>query len=103
MKFDPMVLALIFIIALVAVSFWRLHKNPNVDFNLLDLLMENGRVSKVSCMVLGSFAMNTWIMVQLTLHDKLTEVYFSAYIAAWVAPLIVRMIAQQPQQKEEKP
>lgn len=81
------------IAAAVAWSLYRVHRNPNVEFNLLDLLMENGRVSKVSCLVMGSFAVTTWIMVSLTLTGRQTEGYFTIYGAVWVAPLLARMFA----------
>jgi hypothetical protein len=103
MTFDPMVFVLVLTMALIAYSFWQAHKNPLVDFNVFDLLMENGRVSKVACMVLGSFIMTTWMMVHLTIHDKMTEGYMTTYMAAWIAPLIAKMFVQPAVPKEDKP
>jgi len=31
-------------------------------------------------------------MVYLTINEKLSEGYFTAYIAAWVAPAVVKLI-----------
>ena len=62
-----------------------------MDFNLLDLLIENGRVSKVSCLVMGSFFVTSWIMLDLQFHGKMTEGYMTTYGAVWVSPLLVRL------------
>jgi hypothetical protein len=83
-------------IMLVAIGFagWRLHQNPENDFNILDLLMENGRVSKAAVVLMGAFALTSWLMVQLTLAGKMTEGYFGLYSAAWIAPVVVKLITQ---------
>ncbi len=88
----------IFIIAALGVlwSIYRLHLNPNVEFNALDLLMEGGRVSKVSCLVMGSFGVTSWLMLDLQVHGKMTEGYFMGYGGMWVAPLIVRLMNPIP-------
>lgn len=74
-------------------SVYRLHKNAAVEFNMLDLLMENGRVSKVSCVMMGSFALHSWIMIDLEVHGKMTEGYLTIYGATWIAPLIARLFS----------
>ena len=83
-----------FLISVLAImwSFYRLHRNPDVVFNLLDLLMENGRVSKVSFLVMGAFFVTSWVMLALQASGKMTEVIFAAYGSIWVAPLITRLM-----------
>lgn len=83
-----------FIITILGIiwSIYRLHKSPNVDFNILDLLMENQRVSKVSCLVMGAFFVTSWIMVDLQANAHMTEGYLGLYAGAWVAPLIARLM-----------
>jgi hypothetical protein len=73
-------------------SIYRLHRNPDIDFNILDLVMENGRVSKVSCLVMGAFTLHSWIMIDLQATAKMTEGYLTIYGATWVAPLITRLV-----------
>jgi hypothetical protein len=82
-----------FIIAVLGIiwSIYRLHLNPAVNFNMLDLLIENGRVSKVSCLVMGSFFVTSWVIVDLQVRGKMTEGYLGLYAGAWVAPLIARL------------
>lgn len=73
-----------------------MHMNPDVDFNMLDLLMSNGRVSKISCLVMGAFGVTSWLMLELTVHNKMTEGYFGLYCTAWVAPLITQLMNAGP-------
>lgn len=77
-------------------SIYRLHRNPDVDFNFLDLLIENGRVSKISCIVMGAFFLHSWIMVDLQAHALMTEGYLTIYGATWVSPLLVRLFMPAP-------
>lgn len=85
--------ALLILTLVIAWSFYRAHRNPQFTFNVFDLIMENGRVSKVSCLVMGAFAVHTWIMVRLTFDAKMTEGYLTIYGATWVAPLLARMFS----------
>ena len=88
--------ALLIVALVIAWSLYRAHKGNDgyfSQFNLLDLLMENGRVSKVSCLVMGAFAVHTWIMVRLTFDGKMSEGYLTIYGATWVAPMLARMFS----------
>ena len=76
-------------------SLYRAHKRPDVDFNFLDLLMENGKVSKISCLVMGSFGLHSWIMLDLETHGRMTEGYLTIYGATWVSPLLIRLFTPQ--------
>lgn len=69
-------------------------------FNLFDLIMENGRLSKISCLVMGAFTVHTWIMVRLTFDGKMTEGYLTIYGATWVAPMLARMFSASPSRVE---
>lgn len=73
-------------------SIYRLHLNPNVDFNMLDLLMENDRVSRISCMVIGAFLLNSWVILDLEIHGHLTEGFMLSYSGSWVAPLLIKLL-----------
>ena len=88
---DPLTWVLILGALLVALSFWKLQKSP-VEFDLRDLLMENGRVSKIAIVFLGSFALSGWIMIRLTLKGEMTEGYLTTFGAMWVTPLIARVV-----------
>lgn len=93
---DIMGMILAFIVVSLVFAVWRLHKDPTVDFNILDLLMENGRVSKAAVVMMGAFSLTSWMMIQLTLSKLMTEGYFGLYSAAWIAPVVVKLITQGP-------
>ena len=90
------------LIAVLAIgwSFYRAHMGPH-PFNLFDLLMEHGRVSKMSCILMGSFFVTSWLLIRLTIDGTVTEGYFTSYGGIWVAPLIARMFAPAPRKEEE--
>ena len=54
--------------------------------------MQNGRVSRVACLVMGAFFVTSWIMIDLQAHGKMTEGYMGLYAGAWVAPLIASLM-----------
>lgn len=86
--------AAILILALViSWTFLRAHRNLNNQFNLFDLLMENGRLSRLACVFMGSFVMTTWLIVRLTLEGKLTEGFFSIYGGFWIVPIVAKMFS----------
>lgn len=83
----------------IGVSFWRAHHSPTFEFNAFDLLMENGKVSKIAVAFMGVLAVTTWIMVDLQVTGKMTEGYLTTYGAMWVTPLIARVVFN----KQESP
>ena|SRR5271170_4761893 len=56
------------------------------------LLGEDGKISRAACVLLGSFLLTSWGMVFMWLNEKMTEGYFAAYLAAWVAPAVTKLI-----------
>ncbi len=85
--------ALLIVALAVAWSFYRAHRNKDFTFNVFDLIMEGGKLSKISCLVMGAFTVHTWIMIRLTFDAKMTETYLTIYGATWVAPLLTRMFS----------
>jgi hypothetical protein len=92
--------------ALLALSYLiRQSRNGNSPIDIEDLLLERGpdgtkQLSKIAFYLLGAFLVSSWVVVyQLTL-GTLTDVTFGAYLAAWVAPLITKIVknghAEQP-------
>lgn len=69
------------------------------EFNLFDLLMEHGRLSRIACVFLGSFLTTSWIMVRLTLDGKMTEGYLAGYGALWVAPIVAKILGPSTENK----
>ena len=85
--------AMLIVALVIAWSIYQAHKDPTVRFNLLELLMDNGRVSKTAFAFMVTLSVTSGLMVLLMLDGKMTEGYFTAYGAAWVAPLIAKMFA----------
>ena len=81
------------IVAGVAVSFYRYQKNPDNTFNILDLMMENGRVSRLAVAFLLTLVVTSWVMIKLTVDGKMTEGYLMAFGGMWIAPIISKMFA----------
>lgn len=92
MKPDWMLIILAGAAVFVVMSFWRAHRTPGFDFNAFDLIMENGKVSKIAFTFMSAFAVTTWILVDLQLKGKMTEGYMTTYGAMWVASLVLKVV-----------
>lgn len=89
---DLMGIFLLIILAIIAISFWRAQKSPLLAFDAFDLIMENGRVSKIAIAFLLVLLVTTWVIVDLQLKGNLTEGYFMAYGGMWVMPLVAKVV-----------
>jgi hypothetical protein len=77
------------------VILWTLERRSRSNasaFRFDDLLTEDGKTSKAACVMFGAFALSTWILIFLTINEKITEGYFGAYLAAWVGPAVAKII-----------
>lgn len=81
------------IVAGIVVSFYRYQKNPANTFNILDLLMENGRVSRLAAAFMMTLVVTSWVMIKLAVDGKMTEGYLMAFGGMWIAPIISKMFA----------
>lgn len=93
------IVALVFafaaIVALLALWWW--HHSDKTDVDLTDLLMENGRLSKMAITWLGSFAVMTFGFVYLLMTKALTDTYALLYAGTWAAPIITKLFAVKPE------
>jgi hypothetical protein len=80
----------------VAWSCWRAHRARSHEFNLFDLLMENGRLSRLACAFMLTLGVSTWIMVRIALDGKMTEGYLIAFGGMWVAPIVAKLFSGNP-------
>lgn len=92
MKIDWMLIILAVAGLFMIVSFWRAHKKAGFDFNAFDLIMENGKVSKIALAFMVVLGVTTWVIVDLQIKDKLTEGYFTTYGMMWVFPLVAKVV-----------
>lgn len=92
MKPDWMLIILAAGALLVVLSFWRAHRKPGFDFDAFDLIMENGKVSRLALWYNLAGAVSTWVIVDLQTKDKLTEGMFGLWLTAWVGPIIAKLV-----------
>lgn len=71
---------------------WRAQKSKTVQFDAFDLIMENGKVSKIALAFIVSFAVTTWVLVYTAIQGKSVDALFGLYGTMWVAPLVVKVI-----------
>ena len=82
------------LVGLVVVwSLVRAHRNPAVDINLFDLVMENGRLSKVSVGYMVTLVVSSWVLIRAAYDSKSLDIIYAAYGAMWVTPLIAKIFA----------
>ena len=92
MKFDPMLTALCGLFVIIGLSFWSAQKRKDFAFDLFDILMENGKVSRIAVAFMLVLAVTTWIIINEEIKGRLTEGMFGLYLGAWVAPLVAKVI-----------
>lgn len=76
----------------IVVSFWRAHRTPGFAFNAFDLVMENGKVSKIALAFMLVLAVTTWVIVDQQLAGKLSSEMFGLYGGMWVLPLVAKVV-----------
>lgn len=92
-------LALALAIALLAVVFYlqRAHRSAASQFSIEDLLLgDDGRASKAAFVMFVALAISSWVIILQAMSGTLTDLTFGAYLAAWVAPTVTKMITATP-------
>ena len=79
---------------------WQRDEKKYVDFDLTDLLMENGRLSRLAFTWLGSFMVMSFGFIYLLLTKGLTDTYALLYAGTWAAPIITKMFAIKKETKD---
>lgn len=88
--------ALVALIGLILVwLIYRAHRDPSFDLNLFDLIMQDGRASRLGVAFIVSLFVTSWILIRLTLDGKLTEGYFGTYGLMWITPIVAKLFAVQ--------
>src|ERR1035437_11018088 len=89
--------ALGIILLLLLWSFYKAQRDPANNFNLFDLIMENGRVSRIGFAYLVGLLVTSWVLVRMAQNEQRSlDVVFSAYLAAWVAPIVAKLFSPPP-------
>lgn len=79
---------------LIARTLVRRDKSEASQLNLDDLLIDpaTGKISKAAAVLMGSFALSSWVVVFKTLNGSMSDTLFSAYLATYAAPAVVKII-----------
>src|SRR5689334_2239027 len=91
-------LAALLFLALVSLGYIiRQSRDGNRPINLEDLLLERGpdgtkQLSKIAFYLLGAFLVSSWAVIYQLTIGTLSDVSFGAYLAAWVAPLLTKIV-----------
>lgn len=89
--------AVLVLLALLLVwSFYRAHKDPTVRLDLFDLVMSDGRLSRLAVAFMVTLCVTSWVIIRLALDGKLTEGYFTGYGLMWVAPIVAKLFSAPP-------
>lgn len=92
-----MTIALVMVITSIIFVLIKRDRSSSSRINLEDLLIgDDGKLSKAAAVMLGAFAMTTWLMVYLALNGKMTEGYLAIYVGAWIAPTVTRLVTNRP-------
>lgn len=87
------VLALVLVGLVIARTLSTRDADAASRIDLDDLLLgEDGKLSKAAAVMLGAFLVTTWMMVWLTLREKMTEGYLAIYVAAWITPTVTKLV-----------
>ncbi len=83
------------VLLLVVWSFYRAQRDPANSFNLFDLIMENGRVSRIGFAFLVCLLVTSWVLIKAASADKHEELstMFGAYGLMWVAPIVAKLFS----------
>ena len=82
------------LLLLVTWPFYRAQRDPAVSFNLFDLIMENGRVSRIGFAFMVALVVTSWVLVIVARSGKQNiEIMFAAYGAMWVAPIVAKLFS----------
>lgn len=84
-------------------AFVYYNRRPDNNFSLLDLVMENGRASKWSVIIMVTFGLSCMIITGWFINGSLLWADFAAFCGIWIAPLIAKMFVPQGNGKEHPP
>ena len=91
-RLDPMVIVLAVACLCIVVSFWRAHRNHAFRFDAFDLVMENGKVSKIAVAFMLVLGVTTWVIIDQQIKGTLSSEMFGLYGGMWVLPLVAKVV-----------
>lgn len=80
-------LAIVVFFLIIILIIW--HKDSDNRIDLKDLVCKDEKLDEKKFTRLGAWIVSTWGFVYLVFDNKLTEWYFTGYMAIWVGNAIV--------------
>jgi hypothetical protein len=81
---------------LITWSFYLAQKDSHNVFNLFDLVMENGRLSRIGFAFIVALFVTSWVLIRVARDGKMTDLLYAAYGTMWVAPIVAKLFSSQP-------
>jgi hypothetical protein len=72
-------------------AFWRAHK-LRTDFDIVDLVMQDGKISRIGTAFMLTLLVSSWVIINKQMKGELDSTTFSLWMAAWVGPLVARVV-----------
>jgi hypothetical protein len=95
-------IGLLLILVVIVRTLANRDKCQSSKISFDDLLLDvDGRMSKSAIVMFGSFGMTSWMMVFLTLSDKMSEGYLTIYGGLWIIPAVTKLIKAAPPQAQQ--
>lgn len=88
---NMMLIAMVVIILGLAIALYRANKLRN-DFQLVDLIMQDGKASRIGFAYIATLFVSSFVVIHSEWQGRLTELLFTAYLGAWVLPLVARVV-----------
>jgi hypothetical protein len=82
--------------AVLVIAICRANRNKDNNFEIVDVLMENGKASKWSVILFGSWVVHSWVLVSWVMNGAATLADLTVYGTTWVAPLVAKMFIAPP-------
>ncbi len=105
MTYDKLdVIALMFFGIMCFTSFilWCWNRDPENALDLKDLLMENGKLSRLAVTWVGSFMVMSFGFVHMMIHGTITDTYAGLYAGTWAIPIVTKLFANKPSDQSDK-
>lgn len=86
--------ALVVALTVIGYTLNRRHRAHDSGFRFDDLLLDpkTGRTSPARCVMMGSFAATTFVIIYSAFLHALSDAVFAAYVAGWVTPAVAKIV-----------
>jgi hypothetical protein len=82
------------VVLLIARAIFRRNKDKDSHIDLDDLLLDPAtkKISKAAAVLIGSFAVSSWVLLYQVLTEHMSDANYLGYMAVFAAPAITKLI-----------